>query len=200
MTNCGAGPGVRADGERERAADRVAVDRDHAPVDEVPALAELLRAGRRAWSGRRRARAAGRPSPGCPAASVTETTAKRGSTGSLIGQHDLGRRAVHDARSRRDGAHERGVRPRGRGQRERHSPRPPRWQRRRLTPALAPLRPLPQRDRSADEREHDRDHARIARSIASVELPPPPSESSPRSRRRRVRALGPVQSTTVPSE
>ena len=40
--NWGAGPGVRADGEGEEPAHRVAVDRDRAPVDEVPALRHLL--------------------------------------------------------------------------------------------------------------------------------------------------------------
>ena len=61
MTNCGAGPAFGPDREGERAADRVAVDRDHAPVDEVPALGDVLAAGRRACSGRRRARAAAPP-------------------------------------------------------------------------------------------------------------------------------------------
>ena len=76
-------PRVRADREREGAAHRVAVDRDHAPVDEVPALGDLLeRHDERLRLGRRPLRRA-RRSTWWPAASVTETIAKRGSTGSL---------------------------------------------------------------------------------------------------------------------
>ena len=39
--NCGAGPGFGADRERERALHRVPVDRDRAPVDQVPALRQV---------------------------------------------------------------------------------------------------------------------------------------------------------------
>ena len=60
MTNCGAGPGVRADREGEGAADRVAVDGDDPPVDEVPALREMLeRDDERVRVGRRPPRRAG---------------------------------------------------------------------------------------------------------------------------------------------
>ena len=56
-------PGVRPDRERERAAHRVAVDRDRAPVDEVPALGELLERDEQRVGVRRRAARRARSSP-----------------------------------------------------------------------------------------------------------------------------------------
>ena len=51
ITNCGAGPGLGPDRERERAAHRVPVGRDHAPVDEVPALGQVGLSGMTSVSG-----------------------------------------------------------------------------------------------------------------------------------------------------
>ena len=60
--NCGAGPGVRADREGERALHRMPVDRDGPPVDEVPALRQVRaeRHDERVGVRRRAARRAGR--------------------------------------------------------------------------------------------------------------------------------------------
>ena len=76
-------PRVRADGVGERALHRVAVDRDRAPVDQVPALGQVRpqRHDQRVRVGRRAADRA-RSSPAGPAALVTEMIANRGSTAS----------------------------------------------------------------------------------------------------------------------
>ncbi len=57
ITNWGGGAGVGPDRERERAAHRVAVGRDHPPVDEVPALGQVPDRHRDRVGIRRRARA-----------------------------------------------------------------------------------------------------------------------------------------------
>ncbi len=75
--------GARPDRERERAAHRVPVGRDHAPPDEVPALRQLVHRDEDRVLVVGRARRAARDLPGCRCASVTEITAKRGSMRSL---------------------------------------------------------------------------------------------------------------------
>ena len=118
ILNLRAGP-VRADRERERAADRMAVDGDHAPDDEVPPLPqmpgwyiELIPA----FADERR---------GAPAvsewasASVTETIANRGSTASEYTSEPAGggvsTTTLADGVVRSSAS----VRERGRGQRQR---------------------------------------------------------------------------------
>jgi hypothetical protein len=74
--------GVGADRERAGAADRVAVDGDDPPVDEVPAPHERS-SGTTSVSGSAADRLCGAAARCLPLASVTETIAKRGSTASL---------------------------------------------------------------------------------------------------------------------
>jgi hypothetical protein len=113
---------VRPDGERERASDRVAVDGDDAPVDEVPALGDLLqRHDERVRIGRRARRAAVRH---LVPVLVGDGDDREARLDRLVeGKRDLGGWGVDDAARRRDGADEVGVRRRRGRDRERdHDP------------------------------------------------------------------------------
>ena len=176
----------------------MAVGRDHAPPDEVPALVELLQ---RHDERVRRPPAERRGGPAvcwCASASVTETIANRGSTASLYVSRSCLRRRVHRLARGRDRAEERRVRPRGR--RQRRAPRrPPRG---RLTPVrLKRVSASPSPRRARLPRGLPRARRPRARSTPPSTSLPPPSESSDSIVGAGVSELSaPVQSTTEPSE
>ena len=198
ITNCGAGSGVRADRERERSSDRVAVDRDHPPVDEVPALGQLLqRDDERVGVGRR---PPGRPGRLLGAGRIRDRHDRETRLDRLaVGERDLPGRAVHDPARRGHRPQERGVRPR--------CGRPGEHRRQRDED-----RDSPAADGHASERPPFRESRptiattsaappRISATIASVELPPPPSELFASIVGEGESELsGPDQSTTEPSE
>src|SRR5581483_6509350 len=172
--------GVRPDREGERAADGMAVDGDDAPVDEVPALRQVLeRHVERVRVARRARREAGGHVARVRVGDRDDREARL--DGLVVGERDLGRRGVDDAARRRRRAHEVRVRRRRHGQHERCQCRdesrggadtPP------VTRQASCLPPPPEPPRATSAKTPRRTPTTptISATIASVELPPPPSE------------------------
>ena len=189
---------VRSDGEREGAPHRVAVDRDHPPVDEVPAFGEPLH-----WRDQRvrvRGRAAGRTG-GLPVAGGVRhrDDGEPRLDGLAVAQRYLLRRHVDDPARDRRRLQESRVRPRRGRQRQRRRGRGEGNQ----DGALHARGRLPRDTDAASAAPASRTPTTPTTSatMASVELPPPPRDDFASITGAGVSEdSGPDQSTTEPSE
>ncbi len=168
---------VRADRERERALHRMPVDRDRAPVDEVPALRQVrLERDDQRVRVRRRARAPAPVVSWWASLSVTEMIAKRGSTASSKVSGDVGGGALRIDARRRERLDQVGVR-----RRRRRQPASASTRRAATSDADRPRGVMRAASSSAagEQRDAAEEHAdapRTSATIVSSDVPPPPSE------------------------
>ena len=191
-------PRVGPHGECEGAAHGMAVDRDHAPIDEVPALGDSMQRHdqRLRVGGGAARRARGLRIPG--RIGHQDGGEPRLHRLGVREQHDRRRAVDHHTRPRHR-AHEARVGPGGRGQGKRHRGRTEHEGRAHL-PGQAIVR-LPPPDKSPSSPTARATAPTAIAMIASVLLPPPPREDLSSTCGAGVSDdSGPAQSTTVPSE
>ncbi len=189
-------PGVGPDGEGERTAHRMAVGRDHPPVDEVPALGQVADGHLDRVRVRRQRR--GRAGRLLLAAGVRHRDHRElGRDRLVVGEADPGRRRRHGAAGLGVGAQECRVRPGRLRQRERARrdgegearPAHPGGHVSGLRPATSPI--APSRTPTAPT---------TSAAMTSSVLGPPLSDDPSTTGLGVSADSGPFQSTTVPSE
>ena len=196
--------GVRPDREGEGAAHRMAVDRDRAPVDEVPALGDTVeRHDQRVGIGRR---AVQRPGGLLVAVGVGDRDDREARLDRLVeGERDVRGRGVHDAARRRHRPDQVRVRRRRDGQQSATVTTTPAPSANGRPPAASRERPLPAAARlrrpARSPRGRPRPRRRRARRSSASSVPPPPSELlASIVGAGRIGDSGPDQLTIDPSE